>query len=214
MSNDRRKNLETIALFASSSIRNALEAAAITLAADAFFSKYGETTFLTNPANTLPYSALRALEGQAVLSLAEILKDEHKLYPLDVDLRAERDLLVSHRDMIGHPMTVKWRTTERGDCAKDVGRRHSRIRAGLVWRVANALDDALTKQGASHGGGPLAQVPVHRAMATMLYSIFCLSMRAEARIPTENVLLAYLSTQEGSLRELLELFPDGVAVQP
>jgi hypothetical protein len=109
MTQDRKRNLEDVGLFASMPARHALQAAFVMSAAQVFFHKYAERGFFTHPANTLPFASLRALENESVVHLAEIIRDEHKLRPLDVSLRGAEQLLVL-RDVVSHPMTVNWRS--------------------------------------------------------------------------------------------------------
>ena len=53
------------------------------MAADSLFRRTPEL-FARNPANTLPYIALSALEGHSVVHIAEALKDEHDLHPVAI----------------------------------------------------------------------------------------------------------------------------------
>ena len=68
------KNLETISLFISMDVQHAMWAAIVKVAASSMFYDH-QDWFSTNPANTLPYSALRSLEDRAVVHIAEVLKD-------------------------------------------------------------------------------------------------------------------------------------------
>jgi hypothetical protein len=197
------RNLETIALFASLPITNALESAFVIFSADAYFDKYGTAWFRMHPANTLPYTGLRALEGESVVRLAETLRDEHGIHPLDVEIRGKQALLL-HRDMASHPLTVQWRRPDRQQFADD-GHRWSPFRAGLIWDVRCSLNEALQAQGSEQ----LADLPIHFGMAATLSTIFTLSMPSNVPVPTAESLLIYLQSQRDRLIQVLEQFPEG-----
>ncbi len=83
------KNLALLSLFVSTHVRNAMEAALVTTAADAFFHQHADRVherFQTNPANTLPYRALDALKKRSIVTVAEILND----YPRGCTRRLRR----------------------------------------------------------------------------------------------------------------------------
>lgn len=63
--------------------------------------------FWTNPANTLAFSALRALEDRCVVHIADAIKDDNNLYPA-AKLLARRQDLINHRDAVSHPYLVTW----------------------------------------------------------------------------------------------------------
>jgi hypothetical protein len=84
-------NLAVQALFVSGSIASAIRATIVLRAADDFFYTYAEEeqprVFRTNPANTVPYAALRALEESTVVHIVETLKYAQKLKPTNARLR-------------------------------------------------------------------------------------------------------------------------------
>ncbi len=132
-SQDHDKNLETLALFISPSVRSAMMASYVTFAANGMFSRHSDEDqrklFRKNPANTLTYSSLSALVERSIVHVSETLKDEHKIHPISVEIRRKLDLAL-HRDAVSHPATVEWRNrrmqdfadADRGTCSSTVPR--------------------------------------------------------------------------------------------
>jgi hypothetical protein len=201
MSDDPKRNLETIALFAGGDIRDALTAAFVMSAAEAFFYQ-DQQRFRTHVANNLVFHSLRALEASAVVHLAETVRDEHRLHPLANPVRG-LDALLRHRDMISHPLTVRWRRPDRQQFA-DRGHQWIPIRAGLVWDVAKAIDEMLVANDMARTS---PDVPATPEMARTLNLILSLAGWADAW-PAE-LLLAYLEKQKPGFIRLLEQHPDG-----
>lgn len=70
-------NLETLNLLIALEVRQAMQASIVmTTAAAAFASN--RKWFVQNPANTLPFAALQALEKGATVTIAEVLKNAQK----------------------------------------------------------------------------------------------------------------------------------------
>lgn len=198
-------DLEMVALFASSPVRSALRASYVMRAASAFFN-LDITQFGTNPANTLAYQSLRALEAQALVELAELLRDEHNIHPVARTIRG-RDQLLLHRDMIGHPMTVRWRRADRQQFADD-GHQWSPVRSGLIWDVQKAINEQLAAQGAAVR---LDDVPVDFEMAETLNFILARSAQPNVGVHSSEALHTYLQAQKPAFMRVLEAHPNGVA---
>ena len=92
---DHEKNLETLSLFISMDVRNAMMASYVTFVADRWFYQYSEEDqrklFRTNPANTLTYASLNALFERSVVHMSEVLKDEHGIHRITVEIRRKVD---------------------------------------------------------------------------------------------------------------------------
>jgi len=199
------EDLETLALFAADPVRRALRSSFVMRAAATFFN-HDTQQFVTNPANTLAYQGLRALEDEAVVHLAELLRDEHNLFPVARQIRG-RDQLLSHRDMISHPSTVRWRRQDRQQFADD-GNKWSPVRAGLVWDVQKAINEHLSTE---HLDLRVHEVPVDLEMGRTLNFILTQSVRADVRPHAPDELHTYLSRQRPEFMRILEAHRDGTA---
>jgi hypothetical protein len=75
MARDPNKDIETLALFAELDVKTVVQAAIVTLNADLRFAECDrkEELFTMNPANTVAYQAMHALEGQGIVRVAEAL---------------------------------------------------------------------------------------------------------------------------------------------
>lgn len=196
------RDLNLVAMFAELPIINALSAGFVTWAAEAFFYQ-DQQRFRTHVANTLPFRALRALEERSVVELAEVVRDEQRRLPVPI---RGRDALLRHRDLISHPMTVRWRKPDRQQAADD-GHRWSPIRAGLVWDVLKSINEALRARGEEVR---VSDVPITHEMAVLLLTILKLAGTADDHLPPEQLLVPFLVRERAGFIRVLEAHPDGV----
>jgi len=183
------QNLDDIAMFISMDVRLALQAAIVMGVVDLLFLE-SRDWFWTNPANTLPYSALRALEERSVVHISEVLHDEHKIRPVAADIRQKIEL-ASHRDALSHPVTIRWRRPAMQQF-HDQHRKWRDYRPILIWDMQLSINEHLRALGRKPR---IEGVPVTPGMAVMLSSILRLSVKAhgQAAIPVEQDLLESLS---------------------
>lgn len=196
------RNLTLVAMFAELPIRNALSASFVMRAAEAFFYQ-DQKRFRTHVANTLPFRALRALEERSVVELAEVVRDEQRRLPVPI---RGRDPLLRHRDLISHPMTVRWRRADRQQAAAD-GHRWSPIRAGLVWDVLKSINEAIHARGAEVR---VSDVPITHEMAVLLLTILKLAGMADDHLPPEQLLVPFFERERAGFIRVLDAHPDGV----
>ena len=181
--------LADLALFIALDVRHAIQARLIMWAADAFFEKQPEqrTRFRTNPANTLPYIALAALERQSVVHISETLKDEHGAFPTTATIRRQEDLDL-HRDAVSHPATVKWRRKDR-QAFFDAQREWKDFRPALIWDLQKSINEELRANGQrTHN----EEINVTMAMADMLRSVLALAANDGYAPPETPGLLEWL----------------------
>src|SRR5450631_168918 len=170
----KEQNLETIALFITQPVGIALSASFVMHAADAFFQTY-QSQFKANVGGTMTYRCLYAAEGLAMVEIAEVIanrqddpKSKDDRYPLALEVRGKSKLL-NHRDMICHPMVVKWRNNKNANQAfADAGHKWNDVRAGLVWDVQKQINEALAAQGSKVH---VDDVPITPEMGAMLRTI-------------------------------------------
>lgn len=200
-----KKNLEWLALAVSDCAQNAFSAAVVQFASLAYFMHHGEDVFRTNPANTLPHIALRALEDQSILEFYERFTVTRHYSPVAFRSR-EVELLRQHRDLIGHPATIEWGSDHRQKFFDE--NRHSHFKCGLLWSIAKKLDAALLAQGSQPR---LASIPANYHLAETMNLILRLSVKPEsiAIVPSADGLLTYLNDQRAGIVEVLERFPEG-----
>src|SRR5690242_736711 len=90
------------------SVANAVQSALVTLASQDYFGQDPQhEIFAWNPANMVPYQALKALEDRSMVEIAELLKDEHRMIPAGVSV-ARKEELRNHRDALSHPQKIVW----------------------------------------------------------------------------------------------------------
>lgn len=209
---DSVKNLSLLSLFVSTHVRNAMEAALVTTAADAFFHQHADRVherFRTNPANTLPYRALDALEERSIVTVAEILNDEHKLYPVAATIRRKEDIFL-HRHAISHPATVVWRKKEMTEFVK--ARRNAYdLRPALLWDLHRSINEELRANGEE---ARFEKLDVTREMAATLHSILDLSRGAALELWPVDTYAMYLTSEAPKYVAGLEKRPDGKIEEP
>ncbi|MEO6599262.1 MAG: hypothetical protein ABIQ16_05275, partial [Polyangiaceae bacterium] len=209
---ERNNNLVFVAIAAAGPARQALSASFIMHAADAFF-QHEQARFNTNVGNTLAYAAMNALEAQALVDLAEVVRNEKdneekkktgdgERFPLPITIRG-RNRLLNHRDMICHPMVVYWKSEANRDFAK-AKHKWSDVRAGIVWDVLKQINEALRAMGAEVY---VPEVPVGLEMAEALQTILKSATREGAPIRGADELHAFLQRQRAKFVQILERHP-------
>jgi hypothetical protein len=202
------KNLDLLSLFISTHVQDALRAHLVTLAAGAFFhqkpKEEREKLFVTHPANTLPYSALKALEERAIVTVAETLNDEHNLYPVNTTIRNKEELFL-HRNAVSHPMTVDWRSEEM-HAFKEAKRDWKDNRPALLWDLHRSINEELRAQGQKPR---IETVTVTKDMGVMLHTILSLSCSPAFPLYPADGYLLYLQVEAPRYVEGLEKRPDG-----
>lgn len=179
------ENLEMLNLLIALEVRLAMQASIVITAATAEFARHREW-FVQNPANTLPFVALQALEKGATVTMAEVLKDEQGTFPVSVTIRRKADLF-AHRNSISHPVTVKWRRPEM-QAFNDEHREWLDLRPALIWDMQRSINEELKLAGRQIHND---EVDITPEMAMLLDLIFKLSARPEAlpffSVPTEDI---------------------------
>jgi hypothetical protein len=206
----KRNDLKTVATFLYSPVMNAVTASIMTSAADGFFGKDPEHKLFTqNPANTLPYLALNALEDRSIVEISEVLHDDHDMIPEGVSLRRARDLR-NHRDVLSHTNKIEFGRAGLQEFF-EAKKQWTDLRAAIVWDMWCSLDEHLSRLGQRLGppldGLSIGLYPIH---ATMLHSICRYSMTAESlKEITEEKLLDYLQTYRDAFVNYIVKRPDG-----
>jgi hypothetical protein len=197
------KNLEIIALFTHHEVVDALSANLITWVADHFFAQ-NPGQFRTNPANTMTYVALAALEGRCVVRVAETLRDEHNLHRTSVPIRRKWDL-INHRDALSHTGTVRWRKREMQEFT-DAGRHWDDVRPALLWDMDRSVTEALVANGRRPPDGDLIATT---EMARLLHLILDASRETSIGVPDPPALGGFLASNTARYVQILEKYPDG-----
>ena len=208
VSNDPVDNLSTLARFIASDVYDIVTASFVTFVADAWFDQcsVGEQRerFRTNPANTILYRGLKALEGRATVRVHEMLNDELKLLPITTTIRRKADVRL-HRLALSHPATIKWRDKEMQVFA-EADREGYDWRPALVWDLQRSINEELRKHGKQTH---IETVPATYDMAVSLHAILNLSRCPGYEIPSPEQLLAYMEREASKYQAALEENPDG-----
>lgn len=205
------RNLSVTAAMITMSASKVLQASLVRVAADLRFGADPEhKLFVTNPANTLTYSALKAVEDRAIVDIAEQLKNEHKLIPPSISIRRKEDLL-NHRDVLSHSNKIKWRRPRLQEFF-DSGKQWTDLRAAIVLDMWLSLDEQLIAEGATPQWP--AEVPATFEQAALLHVILRRSLNADAAkgLPNEEGMLAELVRLRDRLVEYMKRRPDGSLV--
>jgi hypothetical protein len=196
-------DLRVLNTFTFGEVRDVVEPGMVLLSADHFFFRDPEhRNFFWNPANTLPYQALRALQERALVHIAEVLKQ--KVFNVSATVRRKADV-INHRDAVSHPLTVQWRRPEMR-AFSDENRKWLDHRPCLVSDMHRSIIEELRAAGEQP---ELESVDVTDAMAIMLVTILRLSVKTQVQVGTEGELLAYLRKFLPSYIAQLERDPDG-----
>jgi hypothetical protein len=210
MERDPAKDLETLVLFVDSDVKTVVQAALVTLDVTLRFERLTpeqkRALYVTNPANTVAFQAMRALEDQAIVRVAEALGKEAKLLPRGTELPA-KVALVHHRNAISHPYIVVW-TSPGMQPFFDANRQWHDIRAAIVWDVWRSLNDELVKLGKPARD---MTVGIYWQHAALVHHILRASLRPEyhAAIPSEQSILDHLPRFRDDFLKLLVEKPDG-----
>jgi hypothetical protein len=198
-----KRDLRALSTFTFGAVRDVVQSGMVLIAANHFFVRDPDRrVFAQNPANTLPYRALRAFQEQAIVHISEVLKPGALGSKVNVRRRQE---LRNHRDAVSHPIEVQWRRPQMQVFA-DEDRAWLDHRPCLVWDMHLSINEQLRAAGEEP---ELATVDATPAMATMLSSILRLSMRPGVQIPGEQELLEYLRRYAPKYIEQLERDLDG-----
>ena len=197
-----------LTLLIANDVRNAMCAAYVTSVASAWFDQTPDDEkrrrFKSHPSNSIIYSGLKALEGQSVVRVHEMLADEHGLHPIDAEIRGRAELRL-HRLAASHPATVKWRDGKMQTFA-DADRDLYDWRAAILWDVQRALNEELVKIGRQP---QVTEIPVSYDMAVSLHAILDLSREAACQIPTAQEIFVLLQRDAAKFQAQLEKHPDG-----
>lgn len=208
MAQDAAKNLELLALFVEIDVKTIVQSAVVMRNADLRFDQFErkEELFATNPANTVAYQGMHALEGQAIVRIAEALGKDAKLVAEGTDLRRKADL-VCHRDAISHAFTVGDAWRKKANQEFDAGGRqwHDR-KAALVWDMWRSLNEELAKLGKPQRD---LTVGIGWQHAAVLHLIMRCSVKAGVALPTEQDMFDHLQKFRDRYVELLEQAPNG-----
>ncbi|MBI2387976.1 MAG: hypothetical protein HYV09_00035 [Deltaproteobacteria bacterium] len=193
----RRAHLTTFGNALAGYASTALRSAYVIAVADLFFVKH-KTDFRTNPANMMTYQAVDALLGRSVVTLAELLKDEHRAWGYPVAIR-RRDLGL-HRNSISHPMTIDWSRQSMRDFVA-AQRDWKEYRPALVWDVWASAAEELTKEGCDVRQ---PKVEPTAEMAPIVHLILDGSAGKEVSVPGPDAMLEYLHRSASKYELLLK----------
>lgn len=211
MPRDPDKDLETLALFVDLDVKSAVQAAIVTLNVTLRFEQL-ETAerkkqlYVTNPANTVAFRAMVALEERSVVHVAEAFGRDAGLLPEGTEIRAKADL-VCHRDSISHAYTVRWRKPAMQAFA-DASRHWTDRRAAIVWDAWRSLNDELARRGKPQRD---MTVVIGWQHAALVHHMLRASVRPEfhGQMPTEESILEHLQKFRDDFLDLLVEKPDG-----
>ena len=196
MTENDLENLERLNLLIALEVRQAMQASIVMTAAVAVFARNRHHQwFIQNPANTLPFVALQALEKGATVTIAEVLKQEHGTFPGSMTIRRKADL-IAHRNSISHPVTVKWHRPEM-QAFSDEHREWLDLRPALIWDMQRSINEELKRPGRRVWND---EVDITHEMVMLLELIFKLSARPEA--------LPYLFASTEEIQAILQGFRD------
>lgn len=184
------KSVEALASFISMDVFRAVQSSLVRAAADMLFHSRRDD-FHNNPANTITYQGLAAIEERATVHISEVLKNENGILTISPELRRILDLKF-HRHALSHPVTIRW-SNRKMQQFYDAKRQYRDHRAAIIWDLQRSVNEEMKR----HGLAPkLETIPIHPEMAVMLGTILRLTLKPEAAgaIPSEADLLASLET--------------------
>jgi hypothetical protein len=206
MGRDPNKDLETLALFTSGDVKTAVQAAIVTLNADLRFAQCErkEELFATNPANTVAYQAMHALEGEAIVRVSEALGKDAGLLPAGTEVRRKADL-VCHRHAISHAYTISWTNPKMQEfAARD--RQWLDRKAALVWDMWRSLNELLVERDLPSGD---MTVGIGWQHAAIVHLIMRSSVKPGVELPSEQSIFEHLQKFRDDYINLLVKEPDG-----
>jgi hypothetical protein len=185
-----------------------MQASFVTFLAEAWFNRFPrqkqERLFRTNPADNIIFSAMKALEDQAIVRVYETFTDEHNLHPIVGEIRRNEDLRL-HRHAISHPRTVEWKD-KRMQAFAEADRDGYDWRAAQLWDAQRSINEELRNQGRKlHNEA----IRVTYDMAVSLHAILDLARKPEIPIPPVNELFTSMQVEVKKYQALLEKHPDG-----
>lgn len=201
------KEFELVVALLGMHVTLAVQSAMVTMASQGYFAKDPEhKRFDWNPANMLPYIALKALGDRSIVEIADLLKDEHKMIPTGLSIRRKEELR-NHRDVLSHPNTITWGRSGLQPFY-DSHKQWTDVRAAIVWDMWRSTNEALADLGGKPADYSISVGGVH---ATMLHTILRYSMKADqlAVLPGEDVLAAHLQKFRDELMAFLAARPAG-----
>jgi hypothetical protein len=184
------RDFELQVVLLGTSVRTVVQSALVTMASQSYFGKDPEhEIFAWNPANMVPYQALKALEDRSIVEIAELLKDEHKMIPAGLPIPRKEELR-NHRDALSHPTKIKWHRPGMQQFF-DSHRQWTDFRAAIVGDMWNSMTEALKESGGKVQDASIGIGSVH---ATMLHTILRYAMKPDklAELPSETVLFEHL----------------------
>jgi hypothetical protein len=167
------KNIETLALFIRMDVVEAVRASLVRAAADLLFYSQ-QNDFQNNPANTMTYRGLVAIEERATIHISEVLKNENNIFTLSRELRRILDLKF-HRHALSHPVTIKWRDAEMQRFF-DAKRKYRDHRVAIIWDLQRSVNEEMKRHNLTPS---LETIPVHPEMGMMLGTILRLTLKPE-----------------------------------
>lgn len=208
MAQDPNTGLGMLALFIETDVKTVVQAGIVTLNADLRFAQCDrkEEVFAMNPANAVAYQAMRALEHQAIVRVAEALGKDAQLLPEGTTLRRNADL-VWHRDAISHAYTADdaWRRKPMREFAAS-DRQWLDRKAALVWDMWRSLNELLFERGLPSRGMTVGLGAQH---AGLVHSIMRASVKPDVVLPSEDEIIEHLQKFRDDYIKLLERAPDG-----
>jgi hypothetical protein len=197
---EKRKSLEMLELWLHWDVHTLIQSGFVRTVAMGFFFE-NQNDFYTNPANTLLYQSLQALEERAIVHISETLKDENAIFDLPGDLRGTLDLEF-HRHALSHPRTVRWRKSGMQEFF-DAKRHWKDNRPAIVWDLQRSINEEMVKVRLTP---KLSSVPVTPDLAILAATILRCSVKVESvpAIPPETMLLEWMEKSRDEWIGILE----------
>jgi hypothetical protein len=137
--------LQRISLGIATDVRHTLQASLVMGASRMVFHG-NKRWFKHHPANTLHFTALRALEERSVVAISEDIEVTAKSMPVPKEIVEEWAALVPHRHALSHPSNVTWRKQFMRDFTARAGH-YREHRGALIWRAQQAMNARLSAAG-------------------------------------------------------------------
>jgi hypothetical protein len=205
--NDRKTSLEFLNISSSLWVWRGLQAGLVKHAAMMpFYDKAKRSLFWTNPANTLTYQALDALEESCIVQICEVIQREFPDMTGELPFRRAIEIL-AHRNAISHPGRSGWRK-EFMQKFHDENRHRWDLRGAIIWDLQKSINE-VTKN--NEFGPQNADHHMNLETAASLRQIWIYSMNenGERILPTLDKLLCQLEELKPKYIEMLEQYPDG-----
>jgi hypothetical protein len=105
-----------------------------------FHTKTGH--FATNPANTLHFAALKSIENEAIINIAESIKNTAILKELNIEIKNKK-ALIGHRNILSHPSTIVWNDSNTQSLFQK-NEQYSGLKIALIYDMQRSLNQQLT----------------------------------------------------------------------